>query len=118
MQLKERYIYVTFQFEGIHCYPGVEIDGVGFLTHPHRHVFHVRVELEVFHDDREIEFIDFKRSLKDEFKDGEYDNKSCEMIAQDIIQFVEDNIGHERKINVEVAEDGENGAIVKGVINV
>ena len=66
-------IWVTFQKEGIHKYPaaledpalatGDEYD-VSFLGYPHRHTFHFRVTIQVFHDDRDIEFIQFKRWLE------------------------------------------------------
>ena len=61
-------IWVTFTKEGIHKYPaaledpnlatGDEYD-VSFLGYPHRHIFKFRVSIEVFHDDRDIEFIQF-----------------------------------------------------------
>ena len=57
-------IWVSFRKEGIHKYPaalddpklatGDEYD-VSFLGHPHRHIFHFKVAIEVFHDDRDIE---------------------------------------------------------------
>jgi hypothetical protein len=69
----KRSIWVTFQKEGIHKYPaaledpklatGDEYD-VSFLGYPHRHMFHFKVQIEVFHDDREIEFIQFSRWLQ------------------------------------------------------
>ena len=61
--MNKKYIFVTFQKEGIHRYPDAP-EGVEFLRHPHRHMFHFRVEIEVFHDDRDIEFILFKRELE------------------------------------------------------
>ena len=61
-------IWVTFQKEGIHKYPAAltdpELKGVEFLGYPHRHMFHFKVMIEVFHDDRDIEFILFKRWLE------------------------------------------------------
>jgi hypothetical protein len=64
----KNYIWVTFQKEGIHKYPQALTDpklkDVSFLGHPHRHIFHFRVDIEVFHDDRDIEFILFKRELE------------------------------------------------------
>ena len=60
---RQKFIFVTFQKEGIHCYPDAP-KGVEFLKHPHRHMFHFRVDIEVFHDDRDIEFILFKRELE------------------------------------------------------
>ena len=68
-----KWIWVTFQKEGIHKYPAAledpklatgGWDDVSFLGYPHRHIFHFRVQIEVFHDDREIEFIQFKRWLQ------------------------------------------------------
>ena len=72
-------IWVTFQKEGIHKYPAALEDpalatgdkyDVSFLGYPHRHMFHFRVEIEVFHDDRDIEFIQFKRWLEELYGDG------------------------------------------------
>ena len=70
LQNAKRWIWVTFKKEGIHKYPaaledpalatGDEYD-VSFLGYPHRHIFHFKVAIEVFHDDRDIEFIQFKR---------------------------------------------------------
>ena len=37
---------------------GDEYD-VSFLGTPHRHIFHFKVYIEVFHDDRDIEFIHY-----------------------------------------------------------
>ena len=62
-------IWVTFRKEGIHKYPAALDDpklatgdrmDVSFLGYPHRHIFHFKVAIEVFHDDRDIEFIQFK----------------------------------------------------------
>ena len=89
-----RMIWVKFQKEGIHCYPaalddpdlatGDEYD-VSFLGHPHRHTFHFRVWIEVIHDDRDIEFIQFKRWMESLYGTTlELDYKSCEMIASDL----------------------------------
>jgi hypothetical protein len=106
----ERTIFVTFQKEGIHCYPDAP-DGVEFLKHPHRHMFHFRVTVEVYHNDRDIEFILFKRELEDLYKEAvlKMDHKSCEMLAEELIEYISSNY-RGRKISVEVNEDGENGA--------
>ena len=104
-------IFVTFQKEGIHKYPDAP-EGVEFLQYPHRHIFHFRVEIEVFHDDREIEFILFKRELEKLYSDGilELDYKSCEMMADDLSKYIyQEYTG--RNFNIIISEDGENGAI-------
>ena len=107
-----RTIFVTFQKEGIHRYPDAP-EGVEFLKHPHRHMFHFRVTLEVFHNDRDVEFILFKRELEGLYKESilEIDYKSCEMLAEDLVDYVSGKYPN-RSISVEVSEDGENGAIL------
>lgn len=108
-------IWVTFQKEGIHLYPQAATDpklaGVSFLGYPHRHMFHFRVELEVFHDDRDVEFILFKRELEGLYGDGILDlnRKSCEMISDDLATYIKDKYPG-RDLQITVSEDGENGA--------
>jgi len=118
-----RMIWVTFRKEGIHCYPAAATDpmlntndeyNVAFLANPHRHIFHFRVWIDVFHNDRDIEFIQFKRWLENLYRDSTLalDYKSCEMISDDLyIQIA--NRYPRRAVWIEVSEDGENGALVK-----
>ena len=113
-------IWVTFQREGIHKYPaalddpklktGDEYD-VSFLGYPHRHIFHFKVAIEVFHDDRDIEFIQFKRWLLNLYKEGtiQSDFKSCEMMSDDLYVAIAKRYPG-RKIEIDVSEDGENGS--------
>jgi hypothetical protein len=120
--VEDSMIWVTFKREGIHKYPaalddpklatGDEYD-VSFLGYPHRHIFHFRVWIQVKHNDRDIEFIQFKRWLENLYKGTlELDYKSCEMIADDLhTQIANKHPG--RKIWIEVSEDGENGCIKK-----
>ena len=112
-------IWVSFQKEGIHRYPAAATDpklatgdeyDVSFLASPHRHIFHFVVKIEVFHDDRDIEFIQFKRWLENLYKGGTLvlDYKSCEMISDDL--FVQISARYPgRVIVINVSEDGENG---------
>lgn len=115
--INSRKIYVTFQKEGIHQYPAAmerpELVDVNFLGHPHRHIFHFRVTLEVVHNDRDVEFILFKRELEKLYSHGalQLNYKSCEMIAEDLIDYISLHYPG-RSITVEVSEDGENGAIL------
>ena len=108
--IKQKFIWVTFQKEGIHKYPDAP-QGVEFLKYPHRHIFHFKVELEVFHDDRDVEFILFKRELEKLFADGtlQLDYKSCEMIADDLAFYIQAKYP-KRDLVITVSEDGENGA--------
>ena len=112
-------IWVTFAREGIHKYPaalddpklatGDEYD-VSFLGYPHRHIFHFRVAIEVFHDDRDIEFIQFKRWLTKLYNEAtlQLDYKSCEMIAEDLYQVISTRYPG-RAVEIEISEDNENG---------
>lgn len=104
-------VFCTTRFEASHSWPAAP-DPVAFLRDPHRHEFHVRVEVRVDHDDRDIEFIMLKREV-DRFiaEDLGEVNFSCEMYADAIKAHVEDEYG--RPARVEVSEDGENGAIVE-----
>jgi len=109
----KKFIYVTFQREGIHCYPGAP-EGVEFLRHPHRHMFHFKVQIEVFHDDRDIEFILFKRELENLYAQDtlQLDHKSCEMMAEDLYGYISENYP-KRDVIITVNEDNENGAIIE-----
>ena len=112
-------IVVTTAVEAIHYYPGAP-DEVAFLRHPHRHMFHVKAYIEVFHEDREIEFIIVKRDLDKMLEQlvVEVENHSCEMIASTVQGYLKGRWKLKpggygstpyRKIDVEVFEDGENG---------
>jgi len=105
----KKFIWVTFQCEGIHKYPGAP-EGVEFLRYPHRHMFHFKVELEVFHDDRDVEFILFKRELETLYREStlQLDNKSCEMMAEDLNEYIS-RVWPGRDLIITVSEDGENG---------
>ena len=109
----KKWIEVTFQKDGIHMYP-LAPEGVEFLRFPHRHMFYFRVKVEVFHDDRDIEFILFKRDLEDLYNNQtlQLDHKSCEMMADDVIRYIQ-NAYPGRDVTVSVFEDNENGAILE-----
>jgi hypothetical protein len=117
----KRMIWVTFQREGIHCYPAANEDpklktddeyDVSFLGTPHRHIFHFTVAIEVFHNDRDIEFIQFKRWLENLYRNGmELNYKSCEMISDDLYDVIATRYP-KRDIEITVSEDGENGATI------
>ena len=121
----ERKIWVTFRKEGIHKYPAAATDpslatgdeyDVSFLASPHRHIFHFRVWIDVFHNDRDVEFIQFKRWLEKLYSSNQgvlsLDYKSCEMIADDLYLQIATKYP-DRAVWIEVAEDGENGALIK-----
>ena len=125
MHSADRKIWVTFRKEGIHKYPAAATDpslatgdqyDVSFLGVPHRHIFHFRVWIDVFHNDRDIEFIQFKRWLENLYNGQgaiqELNFKSCEMIADDLYLQIAQRYPN-RVVWIEVAEDGENGCLIK-----
>tara|TARA_A100000171_G_scaffold8411_1_gene6271 strand:- start:725 stop:1141 length:417 start_codon:yes stop_codon:yes gene_type:complete len=106
-------IWVTFQKEGIHKYPNAPKE-VEFLKYPHRHIFKFKVQIEVYNDDRDIEFFIFKRWLESLYADDilELDYKSCEMIADDLAKEIKDKYSG-RWLAIDVSEDGENGCHIE-----
>jgi hypothetical protein len=118
-------IWVTFRKEGIHCYPAAATDpnlatgdkyDVSFLANPHRHIFHFRVWISITHNDRDIEFIQFKRWLESLYSGEEdclrLDYKSCEMMSDELHERITQRYPN-REVWIEVSEDGENGSFIK-----
>jgi hypothetical protein len=125
-------IWVTFRKEGIHKYPAALTDpalatgdeyDVSFLGYPHRHIFHFRVWINVLHNDRDIEFIQFKRWLESLYNGNTSNNnnqgavlsldyKSCEMMSDDLYDIISKKYPG-REIWIEISEDGENGSFIK-----
>ena len=116
-------IWVTFRKEGMHRYPAAATDptlatgdeyDVSFLANEHRHIFHFRVWLGVTHNDRDVEFIQFKRWLENLYKDAtlSLDHKSCEMMSDNLYAQVSQKYPN-REVWIEVSEDGENGSFIK-----
>jgi len=117
-----RKIYVTFQLEGVHCYPAALTDpalatgdeyDVSFLGNPHRHMFHFKVSIEVEHNDRDIEFIQFKRWLLKLYASATLDlnHRSCEMMAEELATQIQAQYPG-RELTIDISEDGENGAVL------
>ena len=118
-----RMIWVSFSKEGIHKYPAALTDpalktgdeyDVSFLGSPHRHIFHFRVWIDVLHNDRDIEFIQFKRWLEKLYNENtlELNYRSCEMIAEGLYAKITARYPN-REVWINVSEDGENGAFMR-----
>jgi len=107
-------VYVTTTFVAFHNWPGAPVK-VEFLRHLHRHVFHVRVEVDVSHSDRDVEFFIFKELVDGlcilHFHGNRLIGISCEMIASTLANMLAAE-GYTMR-SVEVSEDGENGAILR-----
>ena len=125
-------IVTQARVEGQHRYEGAP-PAVQFLAFPHRHEFHIRVEIEVFHTNRDIEIIMLKHLILQHFE-AEYpklnhasriynfETLSCETLAENLMFYLKgyykdddeaDELGRSRLMSVQVLEDGENGAIIR-----
>ena len=72
------------------------------------------MQIQVTHNDRDIEFIQFKRWLENLYKEDllQLDYKSCEMIADDLYLQI-NNKYPGRFVVINVAEDNENGCQIE-----
>lgn len=114
----DRWIWVTFQKAGFHKYPAAETDpnlqDVSYLGSRHRHLFKFKVQIEIFHNDRELEFhqvLNFCESLYQD-KHLEIDFKSVEMLADDLYDALAATYPN-RSMKIEVSEDGECGCVIE-----
>ena len=118
-----RMIWVSFSKEGIHKYPAALTDpalatgdeyDVSFLGYPHRHIFQFKVWIAVTHNDRDIEFIQFKRWLEKLYNENtlELNYRSCEMIGEELYAKITARYPG-REVWIDISEDGENGAFMR-----
>ena len=103
-------IFITFTEPGFHRWPNAP-GAQSYLAHRHRHLFGVTVRMHVHDDDREVEF----HALKDEARSlwppgGELGTRSCEAMARELAEKLSRR--YQRRVEVEVSEDGECGAVV------
>jgi hypothetical protein len=111
--VKKRWAVVRFQAPGFHCYPDAPAE-VKYLKSPHRHLFYIEVTIELFNDDRDIEYHIFNKQVRKFWgePDQDFESQSCEMLASALRTKV-CSFYPNRQIKVSVFEDGENGAIVE-----
>lgn len=114
MEKIQKRIVVKTQVEGTHNWPDCDIEEVSFLKHTHRHLFYIRCEKKVSHNNRDIEIIQLKHDImnylkvcyyKDWCRTHCFGDFSCEDIAEDLMRNFDLDL-------VEVLEDNENGAIL------
>jgi len=106
-------IYVTTTTEFVHQYKDAP-DEVEYLRYPHRHLLYIRAEIEVFNEDRELEFIMVKHKVDKFVRDtfSEVTNRSCENLCSMLLSYLQSEYGNDRNISITVSEDNENGAIL------
>lgn len=112
MYRKRLSIVVKDQVAALHSWPDCNIREVLYLKHPHRHVFHVTLKIEVFHSDREKEFHVVKgqltKWLRENYEGRHLVGVSCEMMCRAIYDYFSSH--YKGVLFVSVYEDGENGA--------
>jgi hypothetical protein len=118
----QRWIYVNFQKVGFHRYPAAGTDpqlcsageyDVSYLAARHRHLFKFNVQIEIFHNDRELEFHQVLTYCESLFENTiEIDSKSVEMLSDDLyLQLANKYPG--RNMKIQVSEDGECGCLIE-----
>jgi hypothetical protein len=118
MARSDKKIWVTFQKSGFHRYPAAgedpNLSDVSYLAARHRHLFKFRVEIEIFHNDRELEFHQVLNYCESLYKDNhlEIDYKSVEMLADDLYDQLASRYP-DRYMAIEVSEDGECGCRIE-----
>jgi len=110
--ISTRTVVITKNYiEGYHYYP--EAGGnIKFLSHRHRHIFHVRCEFDVSDLDRQVEIFTMQGKIAEYFEKtygvpAEFKDMSCEMIADAVLKQLKGCV------RVAVLEDGEGGARVR-----
>lgn len=112
----KRMIWVRFSVKGFHCYPKAP-DQVAYLRDRHRHKFGFRVWIEVWGDNRDIEFHMVQTWLESLYERGgplEAEGRSCEMLADELYRrMIAEDRYQRREIWIEVDEDGECGSFTR-----
>ncbi|MCK9430149.1 MAG: hypothetical protein M0R17_09115 [Candidatus Omnitrophica bacterium] len=111
------YIKSKLIIEGLHNWPVASShcgEKMKFLESLHRHLFNVTVTKTVQHNDRDIEFINFGRIVKEYITNKYFNNTlecvlfesmSCEQIATELVNEFD-------LYSCEVSEDDENSSLV------
>lgn len=110
--IRDTRIHVAWTAPGFHNWPDAP-EHRSYLGVRHRHLFHFRIDLDVMHDERDIEFHDLLDiGRKSTPHDMEWGAMSCEAIARTLLAIVEHHVPG-RHASVTVSEDGECGATVR-----
>lgn len=109
----QRSITVALELQGWHSWPDATPKR-NYLAALHRHLFNVEVTVEVFHNDRDVEFHDLRDVVTKWWGDqhSQEDRGSCEGIASQLHDFFAAYLSDGRRITVSVGEDGEAWATV------
>lgn len=105
----------TIKANGFHGWPNAP-EHLDYLRSRHRHLFTIRIEAAVSHDDRELEFHEMQRDLRAAMgthfdttgSEFEFGARSCEHIAKEVAEIMAARAYV--LTAVEVWEDDECGA--------
>lgn len=115
MQTK-KWIWVTFQKVGYHFYANAP-DTTPYLKNEHRHLFKFKVQIEVFQNDRDVEFHDCltycESLLVNSFN---MNGQSCEMLSDQLYEGITKKYPG-RDMIIDVSEDGECGSTIQYFVN-
>ena len=107
------HLWVTSSFIGFHQWPEAP-NVVAYLRNLHRHVFGVKVTVQVTHSDRQVEF-HLLKAFMDSYISSDLlpmlrrsPSMSCEQLARAIGSDL--LLSNYRVVSVQVDEDGECGA--------
>lgn len=103
-------IWVKDRLPGFHCWPDAPA-ARAYLADRHRHMFDVRVTVEVGHVARDVEFFELTDEIKAWWGAGEREcgASSCEAVA---VNLGEHLLSQDLVVtSVEVSIDGEGGAV-------
>lgn len=122
---RKSFITVRHEIPGLHCWPGAP-DNRGYLRLPHRHLFRFELTIEVYHEDREIEFHDLAdmlasvvcsmdqrgvaRCMPDYGAMLDFGAMSCEAMASAVLDYF--HLRYPREMDVRVYEDNDCYATV------
>lgn len=114
MSQKKLSICVINQFDALHKFKDAP-EEVSYLRNLHRHTFIVTSKIEVFHEDRELEFYMVKDYIKTLLDDTSSlgGNMSCENICSYVLQNLKNKYGTNRDYIISCSEDGQNKAILE-----
>ncbi len=108
-----KYIITNITHDAFHRWPKAPKE-VAYLRKRHRHLFYLKLQKEVIHSDRAIEFITWKGQVQNylhRYWGKEWGSASCEMVAEDLLKKFKCS-------KVQVMEDNESGAVVEDNSNI
>jgi hypothetical protein len=119
---RRAFVRLRTTVEGLHRWPDASAPDA-YLAAPHRHLFAVEVDLQVHHDDREIEInaagrwlAELMPTLAGPREPGgplDFGRQSCEQLAGRIADALLARHGQDRQLRCVMLEDGVLGAGVE-----